>query len=265
MSTTCTGAASRSSSSARPTSMTSLSCRSRSRCTRMHPSRSFAPRCKTPSPHRSACKRSTCSTARTLDVGAPAETLRFYKHGWQSWSPTLVLDCAGEDVAVQPPVIGAGHRARRLPRAIHLGPRHGNRRSGRPTTALVAGFISAADQFSHVWFDRDGVRAQRSLVGRRHRSRAARTCSPRNACTCSRPTHPARALERYGTRPGARDGGAAERSRHQRLVQLVLLLPGDQRGRGAWPTSSSWRSTATSCRSSTSRSTTDTSRRSATG
>jgi alpha-galactosidase len=90
----------------------------------------------------------------TLDLDAPANTLRFYKHGWQSWSPTLVLDCALEDIDATPPVIAQGTR-----------PPHAEGRfvsdlmtaiadpsSGR---GIVAGFISAADQFSHLWFDRD--------------------------------------------------------------------------------------------------------------
>ncbi len=90
----------------------------------------------------------------TLHLGAPAETLRFYKHGWQSWSPTIVLDCSGDDVHASPPVIGPGTQP--------------NPEPGRfvsdlltvivdsPTDrGVIAGFISAADQLSQVWFDRD--------------------------------------------------------------------------------------------------------------
>jgi alpha-galactosidase len=92
--------------------------------------------------------------AAALDLGASGTALRFYKHGWQSWSPSFVLDCSGEDVPMSPPVIAPGTK----PSAAN----------GRfisdlmtaivdPVSAygLVAGFISAADQFSHVWFDRD--------------------------------------------------------------------------------------------------------------
>lgn len=90
----------------------------------------------------------------TLDLGAPADTLRFYKHGWQSWSPTLVLDCGAEDVDATPPVIAQG---------THPPPAAGRFVSDLMTAiadplsghSIVAGFISAADQFSHVWFDRD--------------------------------------------------------------------------------------------------------------
>lgn len=89
----------------------------------------------------------------TLDLGAASNTLRFYKHGWQSWSPTLVLDCAGEDVDATPPVIAQGTRppvadgrfVSDMMTAI-ADPASGH--------GIVAGFISAADQFSHLWFDR---------------------------------------------------------------------------------------------------------------
>jgi alpha-galactosidase len=89
-----------------------------------------------------------------LDLGAAAETLRFYKHGWQSWSPTLVLDCSGEDIDATPPVIAQGTRpapvdgrfvSDMMTAIVHTTSGYG----------VVAGFISAADQFSHVWFDCD--------------------------------------------------------------------------------------------------------------
>ena len=92
--------------------------------------------------------------AATLDLGAPGNALRFYKHGWQSWSPSLVLDCSGEDVPMSPPVIAPGTQPT---------PADGRFVSDLMTAivdpasgyGLVAGFVSAADQFSHVWFDRD--------------------------------------------------------------------------------------------------------------
>ncbi|MEO6197309.1 MAG: alpha-galactosidase [Dehalococcoidia bacterium] len=94
---------------------------------------------------------------RPLD-GATLETeakaLRFYKHGWQSWSPTVVLDTTGVDVVTAPPVIGPGTQP--------------ESREGRFTSDLVTaivdpstnhgavvGFTSNTDQFSHVWFDRN--------------------------------------------------------------------------------------------------------------
>jgi alpha-galactosidase len=90
----------------------------------------------------------------TLDVGAAPETLSFYKHGWQSWSPTLVLNCAGEDIPVSPPVSAQGTQPQ---------PAAGRFVSDLVTSVvdpktdygIVAGFVTAADQFSHLWFDRD--------------------------------------------------------------------------------------------------------------
>ena len=89
-----------------------------------------------------------------LDLGSPPSSWRFYKHGWQSWSPTLVLDCSGGDVLLASPVI-----------APHTEP---EARDGRfvselmtaiasPETGhgLVAGFITTADQFSQLWLDRE--------------------------------------------------------------------------------------------------------------
>jgi alpha-galactosidase len=89
-----------------------------------------------------------------LDLGTPGAALRFYKHGWQSWSPSLVLDCSGEDVPMSPPVIAPGTQPT---------PADGRFVSDLMTAiadpasgyGLVAGFVSTADQFSHVWFDRD--------------------------------------------------------------------------------------------------------------
>jgi len=40
-----------------------------------------------------------------LNLASSGETWRFYKHGWQSWSPTLLLECSGEDVPMAPSVI----------------------------------------------------------------------------------------------------------------------------------------------------------------
>jgi alpha-galactosidase len=92
--------------------------------------------------------------AAALDLGAPGKALGFYKHGWQSWSPSLVVDCSGDDVPMSPPVIGPGTQPP---------PADGRFVSDLMTAivdpasgyGVVTGFVSAADQFSHVWFDRD--------------------------------------------------------------------------------------------------------------
>jgi len=89
-----------------------------------------------------------------IDLGAPPSTWRFYKQGWQSWSPTLVLDCAGEDVPMAAPVIapGAQPEARgglfvsELMTAIF---------SSESKRGLVAGFITTADQLSQLRLDRE--------------------------------------------------------------------------------------------------------------
>jgi alpha-galactosidase len=90
----------------------------------------------------------------TLDVGAPGDALRFYKHGWQSWSPTLVLSCWGEDEPASPPVIGPGTQPPPAPGRFvsDLVTAIADPNAGH---GLIAGFVSAADQFSHIWFDRD--------------------------------------------------------------------------------------------------------------
>ncbi len=131
-----------------------------------------------------------------LDLGVPAAGCRFYKHGWQSWSPTIVLDCAGEDVPASPPVVGpgtqpqpaAGRFVSDLVTAI-VDPA-----SGR---GAVAGFISAADQFSHVWLDTEpGEITAASYADGVAVARAGTLASERLAIDVSGP--PIAALQRYG-------------------------------------------------------------------
>lgn len=89
----------------------------------------------------------------TLDAGAPADALSFYKHGWQSWSPAIVLPTAAEDEPMSPPVTGPGTQPNVTPGRLtsDLVTAVADPVSGYGT---VAGFVSAADQFSHVYFDR---------------------------------------------------------------------------------------------------------------
>jgi alpha-galactosidase len=90
-----------------------------------------------------------------VNLGSPRLTWRFYKHGWQSWSPTLVLDCSGEDIPMAAPVIAPGIRpeeregrfASEMMTAI-VSPSSGQ--------GIVAGFITAVDQMSQLWLDREG-------------------------------------------------------------------------------------------------------------
>lgn len=95
--------------------------------------------------------------AERLRLGPLPRTWRFYKQGWQSWSPTLVLPCEGEDLPMAPPVAGPGTQPPR---------RRGRFLSELVTTvtdpatglALTAGFVSSGEQFSQLWLDR-GPRA----------------------------------------------------------------------------------------------------------
>ena len=92
--------------------------------------------------------------AGLVDLGSPAASWRFYKQGWQSWSPTLVLDCSGEDIATAAPVIDPGTQPEardglfvsELMTAIV---------STESKRGLVAGFITTADQLSQLRLDRE--------------------------------------------------------------------------------------------------------------
>ncbi|MBI2913055.1 MAG: alpha-galactosidase [Chloroflexi bacterium] len=88
-----------------------------------------------------------------LRLGADPRAWRFYKEGWQNWTPALVLPCSGEDIYMAPPVIGpttqpAPWRGRFLSELVTavVDPATGR--------GLTAGFVSAADQFSQLWLDR---------------------------------------------------------------------------------------------------------------
>jgi alpha-galactosidase len=132
----------------------------------------------------------------TLDVGATPESLAFYKHGWQSWSPTLVLACAGEDVPASPPVSAPGTQPPPAP---------GRFVSDLVTAVVdpaadygvVAGFVTAADQFSHLWFDRDA--SSLSAASWADGVEVAPKAVLASETLCLQPSaRPALALERYG-------------------------------------------------------------------
>lgn len=90
-----------------------------------------------------------------LDLGFPPSTWRFYKHGWQSWSPTLVLDCAGEDLEVTPPVFAPGTQPE-AKEGRFLSEMMTAIVSPEPRQGIVAGFVTAGDQMSQLWLDREG-------------------------------------------------------------------------------------------------------------
>ncbi len=90
-----------------------------------------------------------------LDLGSAPKEWRFYKEGWQNWSPALALPVAGEDIYMAPPIVGPATQPQSKPgrfvselMTAVVAPQ--SRRS------LVAGFISSAEQFSQVWLDRQG-------------------------------------------------------------------------------------------------------------
>jgi alpha-galactosidase len=91
------------------------------------------------------------------DLASAPETWRFYRHGWQSWSPTLLLDCAAEDIPMAAPVIGprtqpaarAGRFVSEMMTAVV---------SPLSERGVVAGFVTTGEQMSQVWLDREGGR-----------------------------------------------------------------------------------------------------------
>ena len=89
-----------------------------------------------------------------LNLASSGETWRFYKQGWQSWSPTLLLECSGEDVPMAPSVIApstqpearAGRFVSDLMTAVF---------SPECRRSIVAGFVTTGDQMSQIWLDRE--------------------------------------------------------------------------------------------------------------
>ncbi|MEX0801633.1 MAG: glycoside hydrolase family 36 protein [Dehalococcoidia bacterium] len=93
---------------------------------------------------------------RTGPLFAPAERdgWRFYRHGWQSWSPTLTLSAADRDLRPLSPIVdpatrpeGDGTLVSELVTSL----------AGPDGRAITTGFISTADQLSQVWLDGDGA------------------------------------------------------------------------------------------------------------
>ena len=84
----------------------------------------------------------------------PPGKRRFYKHGWQSWSPTLVLGGDEEDIAPFAPVIDAtAARAEGALVSDLVASVYGENRT------LTAGFVSTAEQLSQVWLAGDTLTA----------------------------------------------------------------------------------------------------------
>jgi alpha-galactosidase len=121
---------------------------------------------------------------------------RFYRHGWQSWSPTLVLPISGEDDPVAPPLYAPGATAEARP---------GRFVSDMMTAVVdpesqrgvVAGFVTATDQFSQVWFDRESAELSAASYADGLMVALDETLSS-EALLVELTEKPLRALERYG-------------------------------------------------------------------
>jgi alpha-galactosidase len=75
---------------------------------------------------------------------------RFYRHGWQSWSPTLALPADGPDCPRLSPVMSPATRPAEGGIVGELVGSLVHPESGR---AVTLGFASTADQMSQVWLD----------------------------------------------------------------------------------------------------------------
>lgn len=82
---------------------------------------------------------------------APGSEARFYKQGWQSWSPTLALPLGERDLRPFAPVIDPATRPEREGRLVSE--MIAVLRDPASPEAILAGFVSTADQFSQVWLD----------------------------------------------------------------------------------------------------------------
>jgi alpha-galactosidase len=124
---------------------------------------------------------------------APADW-RFYKHGSQSWSPTLTLSADDDDIAPFPPVVDLATRPQGQGLVSDLVGALSESASGR---TITAGFVSAADQFSQVWLGReDATLTATSYADDIELAAGAELSSERAVIDITR--HPLSALVRYG-------------------------------------------------------------------
>ncbi len=105
--------------------------------------------------------------AGSLDLQSPVAGWRIYRHGWQSWTPTLSLSAAQQDIDAQPPVHApAPSPARRGSFASDDVAAIYDPDAGR---SLLLGFISARRDWPQILVDagRRHVRALSHADGRR--------------------------------------------------------------------------------------------------
>ena len=158
-------------------------------------------------PERARVARFDVLQGARLNLTSPAEKWRFYKHGWQSWSPTLVLECSGEDVSMATPVIAPGTQ----PEAKE------GRFVSEMMTAIVApesrrgivtGFVTVGEQMSQVWLDREaGALTAASYADGITVPTGGKLRSGRLLIEPTRA--PLEAMERYGTALGRAMGARA--------------------------------------------------------
>ena len=86
-----------------------------------------------------------------LRLGRGWRRWRFYKHGWQSWSPALSLSSSAEDLPTPPPVVGSTRAA--AGRGQFDSELMGAIADLQTDASVLAGFITAADQLSQVRLD----------------------------------------------------------------------------------------------------------------
>lgn len=91
-----------------------------------------------------------------VDLGTAVVGWRFFEEGWQNWSVAVALPVSGEDLYMAPPVVGPITQPPRQPGRF-VAELMGALVDPTTNAGVVAGFISAADQFSQVWFDREGT------------------------------------------------------------------------------------------------------------
>jgi hypothetical protein len=159
------------------------------------------------------------SATINFDADGP---FRFYKHGWQSWSPTVVLDTAGIDVVTAPPVIGPGTQP--------------ERRDGRFVSELVTAVVEPASDTGVVaglsrtpTSSRTRGSTAPDVISRPPLTRTASSCA--RGILASEPLYieltgdAVRSLTTYGDAL-TREMGRLRRPWSRAAGQLVLLLAG---------------------------------------
>jgi alpha-galactosidase len=130
----------------------------------------------------------------TLPTGT-TDAWRFYKHGWQSWSPTITLSTTDDDIPPFSPIVDPASRPR--DNSLFVSDLVAALCDPQSARAVTVGFLSAADQFSQVWLDRDVFTlTAASYADGIHVPPSAGLSSETVAVDIT--PHPISSLERYG-------------------------------------------------------------------